>query len=84
MVFCRLTLEKRKQLKFQKKLKYIQDNQAIFGRLKEAYLNMKYNESAGRNLTLIKETSSQTWSGILCESCIKTADKKNLSPPQNQ
>lgn len=72
----RLSVEKRKSLKLQKKLKYIQDNQQIFSRLKQAYLSMKYNESAGRGLTEIKETSSQTWDGIICESCLKTAEYK--------
>lgn len=63
-------------MKFQKRLKYIQDNQQIFNRLKDAYLKMKYNESKGQNLDGIKETSSQTWNGIICENCIKTADYK--------
>lgn len=43
-------------------------------RLKEAYINMKYNEAAGRKMIEIREKSVQTWDGILCNSCIETEE----------
>lgn len=41
-------------------------------RLKEAYINMKYNEAAGRKMIEIREKGLQTWDGILCGGCIET------------
>lgn len=35
---------------------------------------MKYNESAGRDMIEIREIASQTWQGILCAECIRTAE----------
>lgn len=72
--FNRLENERLRAASFKKKLQYIQDNHEIFNRLKQAYLNMKYNESAGRDMIEIREIASQTWQGILCEECIRTAE----------
>lgn len=82
-MFPRLEHEKHRAAKFQKKLQYIQDNQQIFARLKEAYINMKYNESTGKGMVEIRETASQTWKGILCSECIKTAEFREQMGLQN-
>nr|CAH7713172.1 unnamed protein product [Callosobruchus chinensis] len=67
-----LTNEKTKNAKLEKKLQFVKDNQEVFMRLKEAYINMKYNEAAGRKMIEIREKGVQTWEGILCRSCIET------------
>ncbi|VEN46527.1 unnamed protein product [Callosobruchus maculatus] len=67
-----LTNEKTKNAKLEKKLQFVKDNQEVFMRLKEAYINMKYNEAAGRKMIEIREKGIQTWEGILCRSCIET------------
>ncbi|CAH1983917.1 unnamed protein product [Acanthoscelides obtectus] len=64
--------EKAKNAKLEKKLQFVKDNQEVFMRLKEAYINMKYNEAAGRKMIEIREKGIQTWEGILCRSCIET------------
>lgn len=45
--------------------------------MKQAYLNMKYNQSAGRDMVEIRETASQTWEGVLYGTGIDTADVKS-------
>nr|CAI5847380.1 unnamed protein product [Callosobruchus analis] len=67
-----LTNERTKNAKLEKKLQFVKDNQEVFMRLKEAYINMKYNEAAGRKMIEIREKGVQTWEGILCRSCIET------------
>ncbi|XP_057670980.1 uncharacterized protein LOC130902735 isoform X1 [Diorhabda carinulata] len=62
--------ERTKTTKLEKKLQFVKDNQDVFIKLKEAYINMKYNEAAGRKMIEIREKSIQTWEGILCRSCI--------------
>ena len=57
--FYRLNEEKQKGEKSLKKIKFIQDNQDIFFRLKQAYLNMKYNESVGRPMVEIREKAAE-------------------------
>lgn len=43
-------------------------------RLKEAYINMKYNEAAGRKMIEIRERGVQTWEGTICSSCIESEE----------
>lgn len=43
-------------------------------RLKEAYINMKYNEAAGRKMIEIREKGIQTWEGILCRGCLQAEE----------
>ncbi|XP_050508418.1 uncharacterized protein LOC114336138 isoform X2 [Diabrotica virgifera virgifera] len=62
--------ERNKTTKLEKKLQFVKDNQDVFIKLKEAYINMKYNEAAGRKMVEIREKSVQTWEGILCRNCI--------------
>lgn len=66
--------EKAKNLKLEKKLQFVKDNQEVFIRLKEAYINMKYNEAAGRKMIEVREKSVQTWEGIICRACIETEE----------
>ncbi|ENN76287.1 uncharacterized protein LOC109538677 [Dendroctonus ponderosae] len=66
--------ERTRSSKLEKKLQFVRDNQDVFMRLKEAYINMKYNEAAGRKMIEIREKSVQTWDGILCNSCIETEE----------
>lgn len=66
--------EKNKNAKLEKKLQFVKDNQEVFMRLKEAYINMKYNEAAGRKMIEVREKSVQTWEGIICRACIETEE----------
>lgn len=54
--------EKTKCAIYQKKLKFIQDNQKNFEKLKEVYLTMKQQESKSRSFADICEQASQTTS----------------------
>ncbi|KAJ8974863.1 hypothetical protein NQ317_001961 [Molorchus minor] len=69
-----LIAERNRNQKLEKKLQFVKDNQEVFMRLKEAYINMKYNEAAGRKMVEIREMSMQTWEGILCRSCLESED----------
>ncbi|KAL1491268.1 hypothetical protein ABEB36_011888 [Hypothenemus hampei] len=69
-----LAIERKKSVKLEKKLQFVKDNQEVFMRLKEAYINMKYNEAAGRKMIEIREKSIQTWEGTLCSCCIETEE----------
>lgn len=69
-----LNNEKGKNSKLEKKLQFVKDNQEVFMRLKEAYINMKYNEAAGRKMIEVREKSVQTWEGIICRACIETEE----------
>ncbi|CAG9854574.1 unnamed protein product [Phyllotreta striolata] len=65
-----LVHEKTKNCKLEKKLQFVRDNQDVFMKLKEAYVNMRYNQAAGRKMIELREKSQQTWDGILCRACI--------------
>ncbi|XP_030751061.1 uncharacterized protein LOC115878656 isoform X2 [Sitophilus oryzae] len=69
-----LVNERVKTTSLEKKLQFVKDNQEVFMRLKEAYINMKYNEAAGRKMIEIREKGIQTWKGVLCSSCIESED----------
>ncbi|XP_060517975.1 uncharacterized protein LOC132696887 isoform X2 [Cylas formicarius] len=69
-----LIKERTKTAKQDKKLQFVKENQEIFMRLKEAYVNMKYNEAAGRRMIEIKEKGTQTWPGVLCNACLETEE----------
>ncbi|CAG9823625.1 unnamed protein product, partial [Phaedon cochleariae] len=71
---CCLINERNQNSKLEKKLQFVKDNQDVFIRLKEAYINMKYNEAAGRKMIEIREKGSQTWEGILCRGCIEAEE----------
>ncbi|KAI4465778.1 hypothetical protein MML48_3g00005095 [Holotrichia oblita] len=58
----RLMHEKTKCAIYQKKLKFIQDNQKNFEKLKEVYLTMKHQEAKTKSLENICEQASQTTS----------------------
>ncbi|CAH0558231.1 unnamed protein product [Brassicogethes aeneus] len=58
--------------KMRSKLEFVKDNQDVFMRLKEAYINMRYNESAGRKMVQVREKGLQTYEGILCRACVST------------
>lgn len=69
-----LNNERNKNMKLEKKLQFVKDNQEVFMRLKEAYINMKYNEAAGRKMIEVREKCIQTWEGIVCRACIETEE----------
>lgn len=69
-----LSIEKRRTTKLEKKLQFVKDNQEVFMRLKEAYINMKYNEAAGRKMIEIREKGVQTWEGTICSSCMESEE----------
>lgn len=69
-IYFSLIHERNKNSKLEKKLQFVKDNQDVFIKLKEAYINMKYNEAAGRKMIEIREKGQQTWDGILCRACI--------------
>ncbi|XP_023029263.2 uncharacterized protein [Leptinotarsa decemlineata] len=71
---CCLINERNRNAKLEKKLQFVKDNQEVFIRLKEAYINMKYNEAAGRKMIEIREKGLQTWEGILCRGCIEAEE----------
>ncbi|KAG5888633.1 hypothetical protein JTB14_021258 [Gonioctena quinquepunctata] len=71
---CCLINERSRNSKLEKKLQFVKDNQDVFIRLKEAYINMKYNEAAGRKMVEIREKGMQTWEGILCRGCIQAEE----------
>ncbi|KAF7271377.1 hypothetical protein GWI33_015732 [Rhynchophorus ferrugineus] len=68
--------ERVKISKLEKKMQFVKDNQEVFMRLKEAYINMKYNEAAGRKMIEIREKGIQTWQGIVCSSCIESEEMR--------
>ncbi|KAJ8916745.1 hypothetical protein NQ315_013950 [Exocentrus adspersus] len=71
-----LTTQLNRNQKLERKLQFVKDNQEVFMRLKEAYINMKYNEAAGRKMIEIREKSIQTWEGILCRGCIQAEEMR--------
>lgn len=72
--YFRLNTQKNRNQKLERKLQFVKDNQEVFMRLKEAYINMKYNEAAGRKMIEIREKGIQTWEGILCRGCIQAEE----------
>lgn len=56
----RLENERSKTSVLNKRIKFIQDNQQKLEKLKQVYLNMKYNENKNKKTTDIKENESQT------------------------
>jgi hypothetical protein len=67
-----LAHEKHKVTQLERQLQFVKDNQAIFEKLREAYISMKYNEASGRKLVEIRDKSVQTWDGVLCRACLDT------------
>lgn len=79
-----LNNERSKNSKLEKKLQFVKDNQEVFMRLKEAYINMKYNEAAGRKMVEVREKSVQTWEGIICRACIETEELRRKMDSINE
>ncbi|XP_044263893.1 uncharacterized protein LOC123010817 [Tribolium madens] len=67
-----LAHEKHKVGQLERQLQFVKDNQTVFEKLREAYVCMKYNETAGRKLVEIRDKSVQTWDGVLCRACLDT------------
>ncbi|XP_019872361.1 uncharacterized protein LOC109600629 [Aethina tumida] len=63
--------------KLQSKVLFVKENQDVFTRVKEAYMNLKYNESTGRKLVLVHEKESQTNDDFSCNSCVQTVKIRN-------
>ncbi|CAG9768312.1 unnamed protein product [Ceutorhynchus assimilis] len=66
--------ERKRTAKLEQKLQFVKDNQEVFMRLKEAYINMKYNEAAGRKIKEIREKGVQTWKETICSSCLESEE----------
>lgn len=65
--------EKHRVVQMERQLQFVKDNQSLFEKMREAYLNLKYNEKAtGHKLVEIRDKSVQTWDGVLCRACLDT------------